>query len=125
MKELLFVGSGGFIGSVLRYFISQYIQSKPESGFPYGTLAVNIIGCFLIGIVYALFSKGELTNDWKLFLATGICGGFTTFSAFSNEMLMLFKSGNITEGVIYLTVSIVAGLLATLSAYLIIKSIAL
>jgi len=125
MKELFFVGSGGFIGSVLRYFLSQYIQSKPESGFPYGTLAVNIIGCFIIGIVYALFSRGEITNDWKLFLATGICGGFTTFSAFSNEMLLLFKSGNITEAVIYLTVSIVAGILATLSAYLLIKAIVL
>ncbi len=121
MQAILFVGAGGFLGSVLRYIIAEYVQGKSSNGFPVGTLTVNIIGCFIIGLVYALASKGHVTGDWKLFLATGLCGGFTTFSAFSNDILLLFKTGNFVQGSLYLSVSVVAGVIATLSAFYIVK----
>lgn len=121
MITILYVGAGGFLGSVLRYLIGEYLQGKGTGGFPIGTLSVNIIGCFIIGLVYALASKGQVGTDWKLFLATGLCGGFTTFSAFSNDILLLFKTGNTLQGIIYLSISVIAGVLATISAYSIIK----
>lgn len=121
MTAILYVGAGGFVGSVLRYLIGQYLQGKATGGFPIGTLSVNIIGCFIIGLVYAFASKGHVTTDWKLFLATGLCGGFTTFSTFSNDILLLFKSGNIMQGIIYLSISVIAGVLATIFAYSIVK----
>lgn len=121
MQAILFVGAGGFLGSVLRYIIAEYVQGKSSHGFPVGTLTVNIIGCFVIGLVYALASKGHVTSDWKLFLATGLCGGFTTFSAFSNDILLLFKTGNFVQGSLYLSISVVAGVIATLSAFYIVK----
>jgi CrcB protein len=121
MEAILYVGAGGFTGSVMRYLIGQYLQGKATGGFPVGTLTVNIIGCFVIGLVYALASKGQVSSDWKLFLVTGICGGFTTFSAFSNDILVLFKSGNTISGIIYLSVSVIAGILATIAAYSLVK----
>jgi CrcB protein len=87
IKNLLLVGLGGATGSMLRYAVTLLIGS---SIFPYATLFVNIIGSFLIGLVIAFCIKDEsIVNNWKLFLATGICGGFTTFSAFSMENMQL------------------------------------
>ena len=82
MKIILAIGTGSFIGGILRYLLSQFIQTKFVSTFPFGTLGVNIIGCFLIGLVFGLADRGNLTQEWRLFLATGLIGGFTTFSAF-------------------------------------------
>jgi fluoride exporter len=89
MKIILAIGTGSFIGGVLRYLLSQFVQTKFLSTFPFGTLTVNIIGCFLIGLVFGLTDRGNLTQEWRLFLATGLLGGFTTFSAFSIESLSL------------------------------------
>ncbi|MFO7924602.1 MAG: fluoride efflux transporter CrcB [Bacteroidales bacterium] len=93
MKIILAIGTGSFIGGVLRYLLSQLVQTKFLSTFPFGTLTVNIIGCFLIGLVFGLTDRGNLTQEWRLFLATGVLGGFTTFSAFSIESLSLFRDG--------------------------------
>jgi len=87
MKIVLLVGFGSFIGGMSRYLVTLFVQNKILSTFPYGTLAVNIIGCFLIGVIYGLSEGGNMNPEWRLFLATGIMGGFTTFSSFSNEQV--------------------------------------
>jgi CrcB protein len=74
MKTILLIGTGGFIGTIFRYLLSQFIQSKVLSTFPLGTLGVNVLGCFVIGIVFALSERTNMHPEWRLFLATGICG---------------------------------------------------
>ena len=121
MKLIFIIGAGSFIGGVFRYLISLLIQSKSTSLFPLHTLLVNIIGCFLIGIVFGVFDKALISNEWKLFLATGILGGFTTFSAFSIETLNLLREGSIYYALLYILASVLLGLLATYIAYILIK----
>ena len=113
MKLVLLVGVGSFIGGTLRYLATQFIQNKFLSSFPYGTLGVNIAGCFLIGLVFGLSEKTNLGAEWRLFLAAGFCGGFTTFSAFSNETLALLRDGQFWSAAVYVIASVFFGLLAT------------
>ena len=111
IKNLLLVGLGGSIGSMARYAASYLIKAK---AFPYATLSVNIIGSFIIGLVFAMSIKQEgISDNWKLFLTTGICGGFTTFSAFSLENMGLLQSGKIGMAVSYICLSVVLGIVAT------------
>lgn len=121
LKNLLLVGLGGGIGSMLRYAAALVINTKY---FPYPTLAVNITGSFLIGIIFAISIRDIVfLNNWKLFLATGICGGFTTFSAFSLENMGLLQSGKTGLAFMYIGLSIVLGIAATFLGYqLIIKN---
>jgi len=115
IKNLLLVGLGGGIGSMLRYAGSLLISTRI---FPYATLTVNIIGSFIIGIVFALSIKEEIiTGNWKLFLATGICGGFTTFSAFSLENMGLLQSGKYGMAFTYIALSILLGIGAAFAGY--------
>jgi CrcB protein len=123
MRILLLIGTGSFIGGVLRYALSQFIQTKFLSAFTFGTLGVNIIGCFAIGIVFALSEKTNMSPEMRLFLATGICGGFTTFSAFSNETFSLMRDGQLFYASAYITSSVLFGLLATFIGYSILKLI--
>ena len=118
---ILVIGAGSFIGGVFRYLISLLIQAKTSSSFPLHTLAINIIGCFFIGIVFGLFDKAIISNEWKLFLATGILGGFTTFSAFSVETITLLREGYIGYTLLYILCSVLLGLLSTYVAYILIK----
>ena len=113
MRAVLLIGLGSFIGGISRYLLSMAIQPKAIPTFPYGTLTVNIIGCFLIGMVYGFAERSGLSNEWKLFLATGILGGFTTFSAFSYESISLMQDGRAGMALLYIGVSVVLGLLAT------------
>ena len=122
MRIVLLIGLGSFIGGVSRYLLSQLIQNKALSAFPYGTLTVNIIGCFLIGIVFGLNERSGLTDEWRLFLATGLLGGFTTFSAFSYESIGLIRDGQSGSALIYIGGSIMLGLLATYGGMLAISS---
>ena len=123
MKKIIFiVGVGGFIGSIARYLLTIMIQNKFLSAFPLGTLIVNITGCFLIGLIYGLTEKGGLISpEWRLFLATGICGGFTTFSTFSYESINLIRSSEYFYVSLYAGISVFAGLLATYLGFLLIK----
>ena len=123
MRILLLIGSGGFLGGVSRYLLSQIIQSRSGSAFPFGTLGVNILGCFIIGIVFGLSERGNLSAEWRLFLATGICGGFTTFSAFSNETFAMLHDGQLFHGFIYITASVIIGILATFIGFTLFKMI--
>lgn len=113
MRTVLLVGLGSFIGGVARYLLSLFIQNKAVNSFPYGTLTVNVFGCFLIGIVYGLFVRSGLSSEWRLFLATGILGGFTTFSTFSYESMTLMREGQAGTALLYIGFSLVLGLLAT------------
>ncbi|GAC1386253.1 MAG: fluoride efflux transporter CrcB [Ginsengibacter sp.] len=120
MKLIIAVGVGSFIGGILRYLISIFIQNKIT--FPYATFVVNIIGCFLIGMVFAAYAKNIVTDDWRLFLATGVLGGFTTFSAFSYESFSMMRSGLFVNAVLYISLSIIIGLLATFMGYSLLKN---
>jgi fluoride exporter len=93
--KLLLAGLGGFIGSSLRYAVSGYIQLSSKSiAFPYGTLAVNLIGCFAIGFLSQLAeSRGLFTTETRTLIFIGVLGGFTTFSAFGNETINLWRDG--------------------------------
>ena len=122
MQQFFIVGVGSFLGGGLRYLISVFFNQKVNPDFPYATLSVNLLGCLLIGVFYGLFGKSVINNDWKLFLTTGLCGGFTTFSAFSNESLELFKQGNIMSMLMYILISIIIGIALTYAGYLITKS---
>jgi CrcB protein len=113
LKILLFVGSGGFIGSVLRYLISVNTPYKFLSSVPSGTLLVNIIGCFIIGIIFGMGERTLIHPPVRFFLTAGFCGGFTTFSAFSVETYSMLKSEMISQAIIYIIASIIFGLAAT------------
>ena len=119
MKLILIVGLGSFLGGIFRYLLSFFVQAKVNVAFPFGTLVVNLLGCFAIGIIFALSERHILSHDWKLFLATGICGGFTTFSAFSSETFSMLRSAQYGHVAIYIIASVLLGLLFTFLGYLI------
>ena len=111
IKSLLIVGTGSFIGGAMRYLLSTLMKSACGQGFPWGTLMVNLLGCFLFGVVFAVFGKSNATdNTLYLLLTTGVCGGFTTFSAFANESVQMLQQGNTWGFVGYVATSVVAGL---------------
>jgi fluoride exporter len=116
MKSLLVVAAGGALGSMGRYLATIYISRHTNLTFPMGTFVVNVTGCFLIGILFGLFAKhAVMTTDWRLFLITGICGGYTTFSSFSLESIALFRQGSYTYFLLYTFGSVILGLLATVA----------
>jgi CrcB protein len=120
IKSLLTVGLGGGIGAMLRFLIT---SAWKTNSFPFHTLFINIIGCLLIGIVLALSQKTNfLTNDAQLFLATGICGGFTTFSTFSAENFQLIRSGEYAMAAIYIFTSVAVCIVATFVGFKIINN---
>jgi CrcB protein len=114
LKTLLLVGTGGFLGSISRFLASRFIQENLPVAFPYGTFFVNITGCLLIGIIYGISERSSLlTSGWKLFLAVGFCGGFTTFSTFANENLALLRDGAFLHFTLYTSLSVILGIMAT------------
>lgn len=115
MKEIAIVFIGGGLGSALRFGVSKLFISTTLK-FPTATFLVNIIGCLLIGLLLAYFSKTE-NSFYKLLLVTGFCGGFTTFSTFSNETILLLKNNQFSLALIYIISSLVLGLLATFVGY--------
>jgi len=121
MKIALLVFLGGGLGSVLRYLVGQAFQ-KTNITFPLGTFLINIIGSLLIGILLGYFYKnpGE-SQQLKAFLVLGFCGGFTTFSAFSNESLALIQQHHYLNALLYIAGSVLLGIAATFIGYLIVK----
>jgi fluoride exporter len=122
IKTLLLVGTGGFLGSVSRFLASRILQDNFPSAFPFGTFLVNISGCFLIGLIYGISEKSSLlTTGWKLFLAVGFCGGFTTFSTFANENLALLRDSEFFYFSLYTGLSVLLGITATFLGVLLTK----
>lgn len=111
---MLLVGAGGFIGSILRYWVSGWVQQVTKSvGFPYGTLTVNVLGCFVIGFLAQLAeSRGLFTSEARLFVFIGILGGFTTFSTFGNETLNLARDSQMMSALANIGASVIIGLFA-------------
>lgn len=118
IKAIIFVGVGGFLGSVCRYLLTRIITLQWSSAIPYGTFTVNILGSFLIGLLGGLFLNSSFASSYspqiRLLLITGFCGGFTTFSTFSLEMIELFQSGTWMLSLGYALVSILLGFTAVL-----------
>jgi CrcB protein len=112
--NILLVGLGGFIGSVLRYLASGYVQQSTKSiDFPYGTLAVNVIGCFVIGLLAQLTeARGMFTSEARSFVFIGILGGFTTFSSFGNETLNLARDSQMMNALANVGANVILGLFA-------------
>lgn len=118
IKNILLVAAGGMTGSVLRYLVSTLV--KHES-FPSATLIVNLTGSLLIGVIMGYLAQKHHLGDWRLFLATGICGGFTTFSAFSWESLQLLEQQRFGTFITYGALTLFGGFTATFIGYWIIK----
>jgi CrcB protein len=114
LKLLFIIGTGSFIGGVSRYLTSQLIQNTVISSFPFGTFIVNLIGCFLIGLIFGLAERGNIANsEWRMFLTVGFCGGFTTFSTFTHENMTMLRDGNFFYFALYTGLSVFLGLTAT------------
>ena len=122
IKTILLIGAGGFIGSISRFLASRFIQNNFPSAFPFGTFLVNITGCFLIGLLYGISERSSLfSSGWKMFLTVGFCGGFTTFSTFANENLLLLRDGDFLHVLLYTGLSVFIGIAATFIGVLITK----
>jgi len=117
MKYLLFIALGGASGAVARYVIANWIHSLWEGHVPVGTLLVNIVGSFGIGIVFVLLVEKELIHpDWRAVLMVGFLGAFTTFSTFSLETISLLEAGHIFQALGYMLMSVTLCVLAGGSA---------
>ena len=113
MKEVIAVFQGGGAGSLLRYLVQMALHERihPYS-FPWATLAVNLAGSFLIGLFYAWSARFNLSPEVRLLLTTGLCGGFTTFSTFSNDCLQMVRQGYYAPFVLYACLSVGLGIAA-------------
>jgi CrcB protein len=122
--QLILIALGGALGSIMRYMASLYVSRQFSTMiFPYGTFAVNVIGCLIIGIVYGLSERCNwLTPALRLFLATGFCGGFTTFSAFAYENVQMLQASNFSGFALYSTLSFILCIVAVFVGSLLVKT---
>ncbi len=122
IQNIIVVGIGGFIGSVLRYLTSVFINDNIKSLLPVGTLSVNIIGCFAIGALWGYVDTLEtFDNSLRLFLFIGLLGGFTTFSSFGYETVIMLKQGHIFSSFLNISIHLIAGLGAVMLGYKIVS----
>ena len=121
IKTILAVGAGSFLGGAGRYLVSLVMKSISQR-FPWATLVVNLVGCFLIGLLWGVFSKnGTEGSNWALFLTVGLCGGFTTFSTFSKEALVMLQGGNVWGFAGYVAISVIAGIALVALGYFLVR----
>ncbi len=114
MEGILFVAIGGGVGSAARYLTSLWAAERLGADFPFGTLIVNVVGCYIIGLFMVLATeKYLLPNHWRLLVASGFLGGLTTFSSFSYETLRFVQEGAWPSAAVNLTANLAAGLIAT------------
>lgn len=113
-RSIIFVGIGGMLGSIARYLAAVVITRSFPAAFPFGTFAVNIIGCLIVGSVYGLSERHEwIRPEWRFFLGAGFCGGFTTFSSFAYENIVLLQERDYVSFGAYAVLSFVLCLTAT------------
>ena len=121
LKAILVVGSGSFLGGAARYLVSLAMKNASK-GFPWATLMVNVAGCLLIGLLWGWLSRtSQMEGNLSLFLTVGLCGGFTTFSTFSKEALMLLHSGNVWGFAGYVAASVIIGIAFVAAGYFLTK----
>lgn len=119
MKQLLLVGIGGFFGSIARYLVSKLNIAWSLYDIPLGTFTVNIVGSLFIGFLMGAFIQTDwMSNNLKLLLAVGFCGGFTTFSSFAAENFTLIQNGHYLTAFIYISLSLILGILAVFTGYI-------
>ena len=121
-KDILLVGLGGGVGSIARFLCQRGVYAFYPHAFPFGTLLVNVAGCFIIGLLFGLIEKGALLKpELRILLVTGFCGGFTTFSAFAAETIQLLKDGRLLYFFVYTVASVALGILATFTGITLFK----
>ena len=107
MKALLLIFAGGGLGSVVRFLLGRWVAGLHQLNFPFGTLVVNVVACFILGVIVGMADhKQMLSGDMRVFWAVGFCGGFSTFSTFSYETLLLIQQPNVVSGLLYVVVSV-------------------
>ena len=124
MQNLLFIAGGGAIGAVLRYAVSGWVQRLTDSSFPWGTMVVNVLGCFVIGLCGALMAGPYLDDKWRPFMLIGILGSFTTFSTFGYETFEFINDGQFTRAGMNILLSNAVGLAALWIGYRITEQVA-
>ena len=123
MNHLLLVAAGGAIGAAARHLVGGFALKHLGAGFPYGTLAINVVGSLAMGLLIAILARhGATGGGTRLFLATGVLGGFTTFSAFSLEVALLWERGQPGLAALYVTLSVAAAIAALFGGLAIIRS---
>ncbi|HET7119532.1 MAG TPA: fluoride efflux transporter CrcB [Hanamia sp.] len=111
-RYLIYVIIGSSIGGAARYLSQEFVQKNFPSYIPFGTLSVNIVGSFIIGIIYALAEKSKISAEVRILIATGFCGGFTTFSSFAFENIKLLQDGEFFNTALYVVLSLAIGFVA-------------
>ena len=123
LKTILLIGAGSFAGGIARYLLTRAVQPRTGGAFPWGTLAVNVAGCFLIGLLYGLFERNFAPgSNTRLFFTVGVCGGFTTFSTFVHELYGQLAERNLLGFVLYATLSFGLGLLFAHVGHLLVRA---
>lgn len=119
LVNILCVGAGSCLGGMARYLLSLAVQTRATGLFPWGTFAVNLAGCLVLGLLYGLLDRGfQLSEPMKLFLTVGFCGGFTTFSTFVNENYILFTHPAPGVAAVYAVATFAAGIALLYAGYL-------
>ena len=113
--QLLAIAIGGALGAVLRHTIATWVQSSANTQFPWGTIAVNLLGCFTIGFLFQLFERWSLTQNQRSFIFTGLLGAFTTFSTYGLDIVKLLQTGNISGTAVKLLISNGGGILLVIA----------
>lgn len=121
LKNILLVGLGGGIGSILRYIISYFTLKYFKSELPVATFLVNIIGCFLVGVLFNTIGSQNVNSTLKLLFIIGFCGGFTTFSAFAYENVAMLQAAQYSKTLLYTLLSIITGFIAVWAGILLSK----
>lgn len=122
LRTILIIGMGSFTGGVLRYLISRFVQNSVIGSYPWGTFSVNLLGCFIIGLLYGIFEHGSLMNtNLRNFLTVGFCGGFTTFSTFMNENYQLLRDDHFFCLLLYTALSLSGGFILLYLGYSLVK----
>lgn len=124
IKNFLIVGMGSFLGGGMRYLVSRLVSLLASSAFPAGTFAVNIVGCLILGFLSGLPAATTISPQTRLFLTTGFCGGFTTFSTFMNESASLWGESHYLITILYLVGSFALGLLCVWAGHTVAKLLA-
>jgi len=124
LRTIFIVGTGGFIGSVMRYLVQIFVEKGMSSSFPMGTLVANIAGSFIIGVVFALSEKGNfMSAEWRIFLTVGICGGFTTFSSFAYNNFIMIEEKSFVQLLYNVGGSLFMGIMAVYLGIILVRAI--